>query len=136
MTAQDEVEQLHIEVDQIVQGLNKEANSRARRVVNVLRNAALDVLGQKGHGRKYGKHTASAPGEAPAPNTGNLRRNWRQYVLGEETLKGIKITARIKSDVPYASILEKGTRRMRPRPFSDRIVAQARPEVDAIYGGL
>lgn len=61
----------------------------------------------KGGARR--RHRASAPGETPANRTGNYRRNigfkvqgWRNLVFG--------------NSAKYAGYLEKGTRRMKPRP--------------------
>lgn len=127
---------LEVAVNDEVKLLNRQAQSRARRAVNIMRNSAFDVLGQDGHGRRYGKHTASAPGEAPAPDTGSLRRNWRQYVLAKTVLDGVEITCRLKSDEPYAPLLEKGTSHMRPRPFRQRIIDKSMPDIDAIYGKM
>lgn len=60
-------------------------------------------------------HRASAPGEPPASDTGNLVRNIG-VIFADQGL-----TARVGvlslSRVPYARALEFGTRRMRPRPF-------------------
>lgn len=127
---------LEVAVNDEVKLLSRQAQSRARRAVNIMRNSAFDILGQDGHGRRYGKHTASAPGEAPAPDTGNLRRNWRQYVFAKSQLHGMEITCRIKSDEPYAPLLEEGTTRMKPRPFRQRIIDKSMPDIDDIYGKL
>ncbi|MBR1760258.1 MAG: hypothetical protein IJ741_03660 [Schwartzia sp.] len=127
---------IQAEVDEIVSQLNHEARSRATRAVNVLQNKAFEVLGKDGHGRQYGPHRASAPGEPPAPDSGNLRRNWRKQVLGEEHPKGVRITCRIKSDMPYSEYLEKGHGRTAPRPYKERIRSSARPEIDIIYSNL
>lgn len=129
---------LEAEVHDEVQSLNQQARSRAFRAVNAMQGAAYDVLGQDGTGRVYrrgakGVHTASAPGAAPAPDTGNLRRNWRRFVLAEGSGKGVRIVCRIKSDIPYASILENGTARMKARPFRQRIIDQAKPEIVRIF---
>lgn len=135
-SAKEVADALEIDMDNEVRMLTLEAQSKARRAVNVMRNSALDVLGQDGHGRRYGRHTASTPGEPPAPDTGNLRRNWRQYVLAQTHSKGANITCRLKSDVPYAPLLEKGTSRMKPRPFKERIIDKSMPEINTIYDGL
>ena len=58
------------------------------------------------------EHQASAPGESPAIATGNLFNSIkvRTYDRG--------LAADVGSfNVPYAGFLEKGTRRMLPRPF-------------------
>lgn len=132
------VRDLEIEVNDEVQRINTQARSRAFRAVNTMQNATYDVLGKDGTGRTYkrgekGVHTASVPGEAPAPDTGNLRRNWRKFVFSQSTGKGVRIVCRIKSDMPYASALESGTARMKARPFRQRIIDQAKPEIVHIF---
>ena len=60
-------------------------------------------------GRRYGSHTSSAPGQAPANWTGELLRS-----IKVQKMKGISfvyITAK------YAQFLEFGTSKMRARPF-------------------
>ena len=136
MTPEQEAAYLRIEVKQIVGQINHEARSKATRAVNILQNKAFEVLGQDGHGRMYGRHRASAPGEPPAPNSGNLRRNWRKQVLAEAHMEGMRITCRIKSDMPYSDYLDTGTGRMAARPYKERIREEARPEIDVIYGDL
>lgn len=139
----DEAQYLQVEMDEIVKSMNTQARSRARRATNALRNAALDVLKAPGHGRVYRArgtqnpgtmHTASAPGETPAPDRGHLRSHWRQYTMARGKADGIEITARIKSDEPYAGYLEDGTSRMSARPYKKKIQDAAKPEVAKIYG--
>jgi HK97 gp10 family phage protein len=59
-------------------------------------------------------HQASAPGEAPANDTGNLARSIS--VLEARLVEG-KPTAYVKASAPYAFALEHGTRYIAPRPF-------------------
>ena len=67
-------------------------------------------------GRTYEKynprrtHKASAPGEAPASDTGNLVRNIR---VKQKT----KDIAEVESNAPYSQFLEFGTSKMLARPF-------------------
>ncbi len=61
------------------------------------------------HGRKT--HTASAPGEAPASDTGNLAKSIRVKL---EKARGY---AEVIAHAPYAPHLEFGTSRMAARPF-------------------
>lgn len=58
-------------------------------------------------------HTASAPGEPPAVDTGLLRASIRHEVVDEPEGP----TAYVGSDVKYAEYLSLGTRKMAPRPF-------------------
>ena len=130
----EEGKYLEVKLNRVMAEVNRHALRRAHLSVEELDNAAQDVLGQDGSGRVYGKHRASAPGEAPAPNSGNLRTKWRKYIIGAPTTKGMRVTIRIKSDMPYAGILEKGSANMAPRPYKQRIIDAATPEIQKIYG--
>jgi hypothetical protein len=161
-SVQDEIKYLDVHMDETVKGINQEAQSRARRSVNVMRNSALRTLQAKGSGRvykvpgTYGRqatkntktlmhgyghklrggqlHQASAPGEVPATLFGHLRKNWNQQVLGESNADGgVTITARLKSDMPYSDWLDEGTSKIAPRPYKQKIIDDAKPKIDAIY---
>jgi len=60
-------------------------------------------------GRRYGNHTSSAPGQAPANWTGKLLRS-----IKVQKMKGISF---VYVTAKYAEFLEFGTSKMRPRPF-------------------
>lgn len=132
---------LEIAVEDICREINQNARSRAMRGTNYLRNAALVVLGQNGSGRVYRNgHVASSPGQPPAPDTGNLRRNWRQLPVAVTPngmgKYGIRIKLAIRSDVFYQQFLEKGTRKMAARPHMKRIKEKARPQIAALFANI
>lgn len=54
------------------------------------------------------EYRASAPGEAPASRTGDLRTSYRYRVQGN--------LAQVGTPLKYATALEKGTSKMAPRP--------------------
>ena len=167
MTAEERARYLKVEVDEEVKKLSAQVQSRARRAVNILRNSALEVLSGERHGRVYkllGTHgkranattkalrgayghklkggqlyQASAPGEPPAVRKGNLRRNWRKYVLGGGSTAsgvGMRIICRIKSDMPYSDLLDEGRERIKPRPYKDKVREMSMPQIDALYDNL
>jgi HK97 gp10 family phage protein len=70
--------------------------------------------GTRSKGRGGVDHTASAPGESPANDTGNLARSIN-VVAGSE---GVSSTAIVTVRTPYAAALEFGTKKMEPRPFA------------------
>lgn len=127
---------IEVAVRQIVQEINAAALSRADRGLNLLRNAALDVLGHDGSGRVYRGHVASAPGEPPAPQFSSLRNNWNQQKLAQGNGGGVRIILRIKSKMHYAGYLEHGTSRMLPRPYHDRIKNKAKPQIASLFSSL
>lgn len=76
-------------------------------------------------------HQASAPGEAPASDTGNLVGNITQDV-DESALE-----ARISAQTPYAAALEFGTKKMEPRPFMrPALVESEKDVVDAVRDAI
>lgn len=124
-----------------VSGISRQVLSRGVRAVNVMRNAELEVLKGQRSGRvyrkpytKYATYTASAPGEAPAKCTGNLRMHWNGQVKSENTSnEGVAIVAELESQEFYAALLENGTSKIKPRPFVDKIKEKAMPEIQKIY---
>ncbi len=143
-----------------VDSINRKVASRGMRAVNAMRNAELNVLKGPRSGRVYKKpgtygkpskatrelmgdyghklrggqlYRASAPGEAPARRTGNLRMHWNGQVKTDRSGGGITVTAELESQEPYAYNLENGTPRMAPRPFVEKIKQEAVPEIKKIY---
>ena len=83
---------------------------------------------------KKATYTASAPGEPPARRTGNLRMHWNGQVKSKKSSGGgAAIVAQLESQEKYAVLLEEGTSKMAPRPFAEKIVEKARPEVEKIF---
>ena len=82
----------------------------------VLANAVKKILSPPKSGRVYKRrtisHQASAPGEAPANDTGRLAQSGRT-----EELDG-GLTGIIKFSTLYAAALEYGTNKMEPRPYA------------------
>lgn len=141
--------------------INHETKSRSVRALNALRNAELRVLkgprsgrvyhvpgtygraskatrklkGEYGHRLRRGQlYRASAPGEAPARRTGNLRMHWDGDAESTPTSNGgVSVLIAIESQERYAGDLEKGTPRMAPRPFVEKIKQEAIPEIRKIY---
>lgn len=58
-------------------------------------------------GKRYGRHTASAPGEAPANETGNLQRS----ITVVAAKAGPNPEARVVVNAEYAKALEYGTKK-------------------------
>lgn len=89
-------------VDVVMEGVLDEAKNEAKR----------SLLTPK-HGTAYFRgadvHHASAPGEAPADDTGDLYDSIDSMQVGD--------VGYITASAPYADYLEHGTSRMAPRPF-------------------
>lgn len=76
-----------------------------------------DVLNRPGSGRQYGKHQASAPGEPPARDLGNLVANTNADPAIRED--GPDVVGRVVANSSYAEALHRGTERIAARPFMD-----------------
>lgn len=80
-------------------------------------------LATAGSGKTYTRggvtHTASAPGESPASDTGRYRNNIRRE-LG-------RLAAKVVADVEYAAPLEYGTSDIEPRPMWRPIIKEEIP---------
>ena len=131
--------QVQMRVSAVASGINQQAASRGARGVNAMRNAELEVLRGQRSGRVYRKYpfksryTASAPGEPPARRSGNLRLHWNGDVKVDGNSKnGVTVSAVLESQEKYAVCLEKGMG-MAPRPFVDKIIEKAEPEIKKIY---
>lgn len=129
--------------------LSGQRHGRRYKVPGTYRLQKDKVTGKKRRGRYY---TASAPGEPPAVRTGMFRMSWKQRSYAEplgngecnvhgviesdlrtgNTMKGNGVVA---SSGKYllGDVLEKGTKRMSPRPYQKRVVDRAMPRVIKIY---
>lgn len=79
------------------------------------------LLSQPGQGKIYDRgtysHRASAPGDAPAPDTGRLRNSTSHDVVATAT--GAIGTVSVNTE--YAAGLELGTEKIQPRPYLSKL---------------
>lgn len=92
-----------------------------------VRNEAVRLI-QSGPktGRVYGRHQASAPGEAPASDTGRLVNSITT------AFDDVKLTGTVAANTDYAEYLEYGTATMEPRPFLRPALTAKREQVTAL----
>ncbi len=87
--------------------------------LKVEKAAKESILNGNKTGRTYTRrtvtHQASAPGEAPASDTGRLANSITTYINKISGLEALIIAGR--GAVKYAAMLEFGTRKIAPRPF-------------------
>ena len=152
-------EAIRAAVADLVTQAGTEVKSRGVRTANELRTASNHVLRGERHGRRYkvpgtyrrqkdpvtGKmrsgryYTASAPGEPPAVRTGVFRMGWKQRSWAEDLGGGeCNVRGAIENDQKagrylLGALLEEGTKRMKPRPYKQRIIDRAMPKVLRIY---
>lgn len=87
-------------------GVKRGVEEAARLIVQ---EAIRSILHDPKTGRIYGGHQASAPGEAPANQYGELVSGFTIEMKGNRAI--------IRNRSPHAILLELGTSRMAPRPF-------------------
>lgn len=130
-------------LEAVTDHIKHEMERRSYLAANELRNASLLVLRGQRNGRRYRVpgtkryYTASAPGEPPAVRTGIFRMSWQpsaHVVFGE-------YISRIESGVTtnngrynLGELLEKGTKKMAPRPHHEKILEKAQKPIEKIYG--
>lgn len=131
-------------IEDATEQIKHQMESRSVRASNELRNAAIEVLRGQRSGRRYrvpntrSYYTASAPGEPPAVRTGTFRNSWqptsRTFHAFNSYISRIESDART-DDGRYnlGELLENGTSRMAARPFEERIVEKAWPDIVRIY---
>lgn len=106
----------------VIDALRRKAEAHVMGQAMALHAEWVDVLSQPGSGRRYGKHTASAPGDPPAVDTGLLRQSIAFARLGELTW-GVGVVS-----APYpgggittaevAVLMERGGRKVAMRPHA------------------
>lgn len=106
-------------VKEVLESLNADQLGRAVMAGALVLETAVKVsMSATSHsGRKYGRHQASAPGETPAVDTGNLVNSIRSELV-EST--DTNATANVSTGVEYAAWLEFGTSKMKARPYMRR----------------
>lgn len=108
------------------------ANVGVFRGTEAVRNTAVEKINSPPKtGREYRRrgvvHQASAPGEAPATDTGRLAGSARTEYDRQQ------LAGRVIFSTAYAAALEFGTERMAPRPFLRKSLAENREAIrDAI----
>ena len=82
----------------------------------------------------YGNHQASAPGQPPATDTGQLVRSITMSVEGTEG----EVVGVIRASAPYAAMLEFGTSNIAPRPYMQPGLESQRRKIEEMFkkGGL
>lgn len=141
-----------------LKGVQKEVSKRTYRASNELRNASLYILRGRRSGKVYTlphtgktdtkkgktipgsgkKYRASAPGESPAVRTGIFRLSWGTHVHVEKKGVHFRAISSIESKEKVegkllGEILEYGTRKIKPRPYKQKIIDKALPKIKEIY---
>ena len=88
----------------------------------------------------YRRYRASAPGEPPANRLGGFREGWQTKTESTGSGDSLSVKAMIENSVRtengkylLGEILEDGTGKMAPRPYKEKILADAKPRIIKIY---
>ncbi len=126
MARASRVEITHNDFPKMGPELRRAADREAEITARSILSGAQVAMSEPKHGREYPRgdtvHIASAPGEAPAVDTGALRASG--YV--KQVQPG---TWEVGFTAEYAAALEYGTPRIEPRPY-------LRPEVEKHRDGF
>lgn len=134
----------------VISALEAAAHTRMEQACIHLTNEVKKTLTGQRHGRRYkvpgttasiringrwkrrGRwYTASAPGEAPAVLTGQLRNSIKYRIQG----RGLKIQGIVGSPLEKAPWLEFGTSKMAARPFLKNTYNHESSNIKRILGG-
>jgi len=92
---------------------------RAEAIKSIQTGAKTGIVYQKYNPRR--QHRASAPGQAPASDTGNL--------VNKIIVKNSKDQVQVQSNAHYSKFLEYGTSKMQPRPFLFPASVKSTPKI-------
>ena len=114
------------------------AEKALQRTVLALEGFVKAILTGQRHGRVYRRgrrvHVASAPGEPPATDTGLLRNSVQASRRMRRTVR--TVIGEVGIGAAYALFLEKGTRRMKPRPFIERTLKDKEKPLFELFSKL
>jgi HK97 gp10 family phage protein len=108
---------LQARIDRASKEKQRAVNDVIKETTIAVHKEAIESISKKGSGRTYElyiprrTHTASAPNNPPATDTGFLKNNLRW-----ETIKSA-FTGKVISGADYSVYLEFGTSQMEQRPF-------------------
>ena len=128
-------------INKIITRIKTQLPERANQVAIELRNSELKINSGPRSGRtyvRYGRvHTASAPGEPPAVDTGAFRNSWQPLVVSNGSsifISKIKSTKRV-GGMNHGDMLEYGTPggKIAPRPYADKTMEMTKEKAVKIY---
>lgn len=123
--------------DQVLRKIDGVVAKRMQRMVQRYERIVQEKFREEKSGREYVRrsriHVASAPGEAPAIDTGRLRQAvthqiTRVGLAAYEGVIGVALAA-----AKYAKFLEFGTSRMEPRPVWLPSLMQLKTEIRSFF---
>lgn len=128
-----------------LKAFNKKLNKRLQdnkvkeyvtRGTMMVQNTAKESILKGGTGRTYEKyeprrtHTASAPNQPPASDTGFLAS---QITMDVDVKSNGTVVGQIISSAPYSKALEFGTTQMTERPFMQPALEKNRRKIESMF---
>ena len=119
-------------VDEIIKEIDKAKYEKLLAASEFARNRLVEKLGGNRSGREYRvpgtsvTYTASAPGEAPASRTGQLRGSIEYEITTNKAMIG--------TPLEYGLHLEKGTLNMSPRTWLKPTLSENQKDIQDILG--
>jgi len=128
-----------------LKAFNKKLNKRLQdnkvkeyvtRGTMMVQNTAKESILKGGTGRTYEKyeprrtHTASAPNQPPASDTGFLAS---QITMDVDVKSNGTVVGQIISSAPYSKALEFGTTQMTERPFMQPALEKNRRKIERMF---
>jgi hypothetical protein len=124
ITVQDKTPELLAKVEAAI---NRWTGAAAAYVEGQIKSSMAESKSGAVYRRKGGeKHQASAPGESPAVDSGNL--------VNSVAIERATLEARIGTPTEYARYLEDGTGRMEARPVWERTARESLPVLEQMLG--
>lgn len=119
--------------EEAISGVQRGALAGVLKSANEVRNEVLRLIQQTPKtGRLYQRrgvvHQASAPGEPPASDTGNLVRNITVEI------EPATMSATVLSNAAYSDMLELGTTKMAPRPYMRVALGNMQEAIEDLVG--
>ena len=122
--------------DRILRKAPENTRRACQRSADTVRNKAIDGISRGSPaGEVYEKynprrtHVASAPGQAPATDTGFLVSS----IFSEVGIDRGDVVGFVRASAPYAVHLEFGTMNMAARPFFEPALMSERKKIKAIF---
>jgi len=122
--------------------INKKMTTNARKNVltavsrgtGMVEKTAQESIKNKGTGRSYTRrgitHTASAPGQPPATDSGFLGQN---ITMNVKSMPNGTVVGQVISAAPYSKALEFGTTTIEARPFMQPALEKNKKKIVNIF---
>lgn len=136
---------LKYRVENITSSVKQQIRNRTFTASTEIRNTLInEVLNGERSGKRYKiahtkkYYTASAGGESPAVRTGAFRQSFHEKPRVKKGFRNLTVYAGVESNLKVGkyllgNLLQKGTRKMKARPYEEKTIEKALPKVQRIF---